>query len=416
MAALTSIALAFFLSLATEGAEGPVAQGMEATAPDAAAVLLFPAVILGGNGPGGTEAATFSSALADALDRAFTELSFRVSRSSEALDQSEGLPAEASSRALAAGTRWAAVASVEVADKRIAYSFRIYDATEIALVASAGFSAYAGLTALPLMADSANAVASKTAAYRSSVSRGVGVPIQYRITVTSPDEGASVSIGAAGAWGSRPLGTIVGGALLLPYIPFEKGTKIVISLSEKGKAPIDIPIELGEEETHVAAPALRKLDKENLLLGTGPGRLLGLGITYRYYTRPEWDFLFVNERIFAGYDFGPNSIPLLHCETWEGLGWYLLFPPKSPFRLGAGVGWGFLASFSSSASPTSDNSVFWDVAIIPIEAFFEYRLKSGPTLWLSVRGAYSINSSGLLGRGWMGNGQPDLSAGLLWRR
>jgi hypothetical protein len=246
MAALTSIALAFFLSLATEGAEGPVAQGMEATAPDAAAVLLFPAVILGGNGPGGTEAATFSSALADALDRAFTELSFRVSRSSEALDQSEGLPAEASSRALAAGTRWAAVASVEVADKRIAYSFRIYDATEIALVASAGFSAYAGLTALPLMADSANAVASKTAAYRSSVSRGVGVPIQYRITVTSPDEGASVSIGAAGAWGSRPLGTIVGGALLLPYIPFKKGTKIVISLSEKGKAPIDIPIELGE--------------------------------------------------------------------------------------------------------------------------------------------------------------------------
>jgi hypothetical protein len=75
-----------------------------------------------------------------------------------------------------------------------------------------------------------------------------------------------------------------------------------------------------------------------------------------------------------------------------------------------------LASFSSSASPTSDNSVFMDVAIIPIEAFFEYRLKSGPTLWLSVRGAYSISSLGLLGWGWIGNGQPDLSVGLLWRR
>jgi hypothetical protein len=357
----------------------------------------------------------FGTALASALGNAFTELSFHVSASSEALGQS-GLPTQASIRALAVGARWAAVSSFEIVDKRIAYFFRIYDATETSLVASAGFSSYAGLTALPLMADSAKAVASKTAAYRSVASRGVRAPIFYRISISSPDEGASVSMGVAGAEGSRALGTIVGGTLILPYIPFETGTKIVIRLSQNGKEPSDIPVELGEAETHIEAPALRKLDKENLLVGTGPGRLLGFGVTYRVYTRPDWNFLFFNERVFAGYDFAPNSIPLWHFENWDGFGWYLVFPPQSPFRMGACVGMGFLASLSSAATGTSEYSVFWDMAIIPVEAFFEYRLRSGPTFWLSVRADYSITSSGLLERGWMGNGQPDLAMGLLWRR
>ena len=212
------------------------------------------------------------------------------------------------------------------------------------------------------------------------------------------------------------MGVVENGSLLLPYIPFDKGTEVVISLSGKSRESIDIPIVLGDEAPEVTAPALRKTDGENFLVGTGPGRLLGLGLTYRVYTRPDWNFIFMKDRLFAGYDFNPTSIPLLHLETWYGLGWYLLFQPQSPFRMGACVGGGFLFSLSSATSPTSAYSVFLDVALMPIEGFFEYRFRNGPTVWLSIGGTYSINSSGLLGQGWIGGGAPDITAGLLWRR
>jgi hypothetical protein len=399
-------------------ATGSAAMAADSTAPslDDSAVLVFPAIGLRDNAGGGDETAAFGSALVDALRRALIGRSFRVSVSAVPLGSSADIPADASSRAIAAGSAWAAVASFEIADKRIAYSLRVYDARQAALAASAGFSAFAGITALPLMDDSAKSVAAKTAAYRGSASRGEGGPVRYRISLSSPDEGASVSIGAAKDQGSRSVGVVEGGSLLLPYIPFDKGTEVVISLSGKGMESIDIPIALGDAAPKVAAPALRKTDGENFLVGTGPGRLLGLGLTYRVYTRPDWNFIFVNDRLFAGYDFNLTSVPLLHLETWYGLGWYLLFPPTSPFRLGASIGGGFLFSFSSASSPTSAYSVFLDTALMPIEGFFEYRFRNGPTVWLSVGGSYSINSSGLLGQGWIGEGKPDVTAGLLWRR
>jgi hypothetical protein len=413
---LAALALAVALLLPSIA----VAEEAPTAALDDAAVLVFPVITLGGDSAssaeGGDEAAAFGAALKAALGRALSEFSFTVKESSEALVQGEDLPVKASSIARAAGAGWAAVAFLEVADKRIAYTLRVYEVSESALASSAGFSVYAGLAALPLMDDSAKTVASKAAAYRASPARGVGEIIQYRISLTSPDEGAAVYIGAAGAQGSRAVGIIEDGFLLLPYIPFEKNTRIVLSLSAKDRSSIDIPIELGDEAPKVAAPALKKVDKGNILVGTGPGRLLGLGMTYRYFFRPDWSFLFINERLFAGFDFTAGSKPLVHAETWEGFGWYLLFPPSSPFRAGACVGGGFLFSFSSADSPTTSNYAFLDIAILPIEAFCEYRFKSELTLWLSARGAYSIDSSGLLGRGWLGNGTPDLSAGLLWRR
>ena len=406
IAAISTIVLALFIQSA-------VSEG--ASAPDDGVVALFPAVELGASGAGGDEAAVFGNALEEAMTRALTEFSFSVSRSAEGLDRGGNLAAEVSSRATAAGARWAAFASFEVADKRIAYTLRVYDAQENALVASAGFSAFAGLTALPLIEDSAKAIAAKAAAYRDSARKSGGGPVQYRISVSSPDEGASVYIGDPGGPDTRAAGTIRDGGLLLPYVPFEKGTRIVIGVVAKDRLPIEVPVVLGDEAPTISVPALRKADRGNLLVGTGSGRLLGLGATYRIFMRPDWNFIFLNERVFAGYDFSRGSIPLVHAETWEGIGCYMLFPPQSPFRLGACIGCGFLFSFSSAASPTSDSSIFMDVAIIPIEGFFEYRFKTGPTLWFSVRGSYSISSSGLLGVGWIGNGTPDLSAGLLWR-
>jgi hypothetical protein len=387
-----------------------------ATAPtDQDVVLLFPSLVLGNDD--GVEAPALGTALEDALRNALEKRSFRVSEAPEALQNGPDVRLEVIPRALAAGARWAAVASFEIEDKRLSYTLSVYDAKASALIASAGFSTYAGITSLPLMDSSALTVASKTAAYRDAPPPDFNqAPIPYRISLISHDEGASVYIGEAGSPGSRLVGTIKEGSLLIPYIPFKKGTKIILNLTDKNKRPVCILVELGAEPPTIVAPALAKPEKENFLLGTGPGRLLGLGGTYRVFFRPDWSFFFVNERIFAGYDFSSSSSPLWHFETWEGLGWYLVFPPESRFRAGACVGWGLLASLSSASSPTSDNSLFMDYALLPIELFFEYRVGAGPSVFFSYRSAYSVSSSGLLGRGWMDNNGPDLTLGVLWRR
>jgi hypothetical protein len=399
------------------GADPPAA--LEAAKPDEGSVLLLPPLITqdaAGTRVTDEEANAFGKALEDALGRALSAENFRVVESTEALEGRRDLAAQASARALGAGVRWVSFADLGLSEKRIAYTLRVYDAAESALAAAASFSTYAGLSSLPLMEDSAKSAAAKAAAYRAALAGEGGKPVQYRITLNSPDEGASVFIGPAGKAGSLAVGTIEGGALQLPYLPFAVGTKIVIGLSARGRRALEIPVELGEEAPTLEAHALSRIDRENLILGTGPGRLLGLGATYRYFLKSEWSFYFLNDRLFAGYDFQKASKPVLHLEAWEGLGSYLVLPPSSRFRLGACVGGGFLFTHLSGASSAASSAVFVDLALMPVEAFFEYRPARGPTYCLSMRGAYSLSSSGLLGRGWIGNGGPDLTLGLLWGR
>jgi hypothetical protein len=398
--ALVSIALALLPSRSIR-AEEAVARPA-----DDAAVLLFPATVLVGGGASREDGDAFGTALDEAFTQALEDKGFQVVVPAARPEPGGDVPGEASASALAAGCGWAAAASLALEGDRLAYTLLVYDATDTALAASTGFSAFAGLSALPLMAEGAESVASKLAAYRASAERAAGPQVKYRITLTSPDDGASVRIG------EREVGVIEGGKLVLPYIPFERGSRIVITVSAKNRIPQEIPIRLGDEPTAVAAPALRKAAREEILLGTGPGRLLGLSTTYRAFIRPEWSFFFLDAKFFASYDFAHGSVPMLHFESWGGIGSYLLFPPESSFRLGACVGAGYILSASAKAL----GSAFTDPALIPMQIFFEYRPSRGPAYWLSVRGGYALGGSGLLDRGWIGNGPSDISFGALWRR
>jgi hypothetical protein len=404
---------------AQDGSDGK-AENPEAAILDDSTVILFPSIFSpnadGEAGGAVDEASAFGQALEGALGRALSSSGFLVSEAAGTLDGRAGTDEAASAVARAAGSRWVAYATFALADKRIAYSMRVVDATEAALAAASSFSAYAGLSSLPLMEDGARSVASKAAAYRSSSSLELGKPVQYRIAVNSPDEGATVFIGPAERAGSRPVGAIEGGTLLLPYLPFAIGSKIVLGLSAPGRKPAEIEVELGKEAPTIELPELRRIETRSLLLGTGPGRLLGMEATYRIFIKPEWSFLFINDRLFAGYDFAKGSTPVLHFEAWEGFGCYLVLPPESRFRFGACVGDGKLFSLVGPWSKGSKPTVFCDLALIPIELFMEYRGERGPTYWLSLRGAYSVDNSGLLGAGWIGKGGPDMSLGISWRR
>jgi hypothetical protein len=143
---------------------------------------------------------------------------------------------------------------------------------------------------------------------------------------------------------------------------------------------------------------------------------MGAGAELRAYLAPEWSFIFLEDRLYAGYDFQTGSSPVLHEESWDGLGCYLFFPPSSRFRMGLTAGLGFLLSVTTL--PGSSKQVFFDLALLPVNLFGEYSLGKDLGIWMSLRSAYSLGfgSSGLLPRGWMANGAPALSLGMVWRR
>ena len=222
-ASIVAVAIVLAAFLRSAAAEDAAAGGAGPAVPEIGSMLLFPAVILGGPANGETEA--LGTALTDATEKALSARAFRVTYSAEPLAEGEGQAAEASSRALSAGARWAAIASLELADKRIAYSVRVFDASEAGLVASAGFSAYAGLSALPLMADSAAAVATKAAAYRDSTTDTLVAPCNTAFAFPLPMRAlrfASAILGARARGSWAPLKTA---RSISPTYPFIKERK-----------------------------------------------------------------------------------------------------------------------------------------------------------------------------------------------
>jgi hypothetical protein len=383
-------------------------------APDPTALLLFAPAIVSDNSITQADASDLGEAFREDLRRELTDQGFKV------LDPKPEAPSAPGPEAIAAAARaegaaWAALPRLGIDRSRLSYSARIYEAGEGALAAAAAFSTFAGIGALPLLERSARTAALRASAYRSAASGASPRElIPYRITLLSPDEGAAVSL-SGGSTGDEDayLGRIAGGRLLLPYLALEPGSQISIVVSQRGKRSAIVETLAGEGEQTVQAPPLQDSERQALSIETGPGRLLGLGLGYRYFLEPDWVFLFADGRAYAGYDFGAGSFPLFHAEAWEGAGAYLVLPPASPIRAGISAGCGLLFSFAS----ISGDERFFDLALVPVKAFAEIKVSGPMSARLSIEAAYSLGlGSGIAEMGWMGGSLPLLfSVGMAWR-
>jgi|GEM_PF-1920681 len=411
------LAVMFGVGAAQEGAP-PMAT--EAPAAALKSVLLPPPTVAG-SAEERVQAEPFAMSLRSSFASALSTLGFSaitVDASSEAPDaaQEASGPAPAEAEGGARSALWLARCSVSVAEGRLSYRLEVYGIVSGELVAADSFSTYAGPTAFPLIDDSASRAARQLSSFVDGSADRPRRPVPYRITIRSPDEGAAVSLGLPGAKSSVKAGVIKDGSLVLPYYPFTRGSTIQLYLSATGRRTQTLRVTLGEEAPIVEAPALEEQSFQDLLVGTGTGRLLGATAGYRRYIVPGWLFLFANDSVFAGYDFLPGSSPFLHEELWTGLGSFLIAPPESRFRFGAGVGLGYLLSCSTVAE--AQRRLYFDLALLPVYLFSEYRIGRSTAIWLSINAAYSLDTgtSGILGNGWMNNGAPALYAGLVWRR
>jgi hypothetical protein len=409
---LAGVAALLLLPLPLGGEAGP-----EPPSVAREAILLLEPSILPGARAGGTEssASSYSAILLSSLARSLKDEGFTVATGGAGLPPRASEGEEASALALAAGSAWIACSALSLDGYRLSYRISLYEAESGALVAADSFTVVAGLGALPLIEESARRVAGKAgAALRALASKRRLV--SYRISLSSPDEGARVSLESSPGAEGIALGAFEGGGLELPYFPLAVGDRISLRLSAPSRRSGAAEIVLGEEAPLVRVPALPLAVRSAFYLDSGTGRLFGAGAGYRRYLEPDWLYVFAEDRLYAGIQFAPGSSPLLHDELWAGFGWYLVFPPESRFRLGAQLGLGLLASLATGSG--SLRRAFVDLAARPVDIFVEWNLSSANAIRLSLGSSYSFGTggAGLLGRRWIGEGPPAASLGWEWRR
>jgi hypothetical protein len=357
--------------------------------------------------------ASFLLALGSALENEAQARGLAVSKA----DFGEGTPEpqEALQAAAVSGARWALVARASIEeDNRVVWRASIYDGQNGGLLGSDAFSSYAGLSALPLIDTSAKRAF--TAAWLAKETENKPLPISWKLHLASQAEGAVISLGAGQGDGERlALGSVEGGGLTAPYLPFLPGTRALVSQSKPGYWPRSDSIKIGKSDSLIALPPLYKITKSAFSLDYGFGRLLGIEASYRYYPLPDALYLQAAEALWAAYDFLPGSSPVYHEEVRLGAAFSPFFSPNVPLRLSIGSGVSSIATYIPQQG--FNPPYFFDFLIEPV--FFTVELHFPErAFFVECRLPYSLGAaSGLLGQGWVGlNGSaPLFTAGVLWK-
>jgi len=390
MRARSSFAVLALAALLAFSAAGGLA------AEEAAADLDGKAAVLLADAPDG-DAARFAQALALAFEREAEAAGISIAAKAAVAGTDEA-PIDAMRAAREAGARWVLIARCRIEDARVLWRAAVYDGLEGSLVGADEFSAYAGLSALPLIDQSA-ASAMKAALVASEAPRREA-GIQRRLAFSSPDEGAAVFLGAAE--GGILLGRIEDGALEAPYLPFRAGQSLAIGLEKEGYWPTEARIKVVDADEPIKLPLLMRRTDRALVVSYGTGRMLGAAAAYRWYPLPDAVYLRAEDSLWAAYDFLPGSLPVLHDELRLGAGAYLVSPPSSRFRISAGLG--LSGIFTMLTAADLDRRAGLDLCIEPIFYTMEWHWQTW-ALVLEQRFPYSLGlRSGFIPRQWLSLG------------
>lgn len=358
------------------------------------------------------EAEPFAAPLASALLRELSGAGFKTEAHSGALNGT------ASDSALAAGlsssikARWAAVARCEMDGRRLVWRASVYDALDGALIASDAQGAFPGLSALPLLDQSASAVAREAWAQRARVIPGE--PLEYRLRFTSRNEGARVAFGTGE--GAREAGIIENGELLAPFTAFRAGDPVVVTVSGEGWWPRVSVFRLGPEDEILELPRLMPRADRMVSLGISTTRLLGAQAEYRHFLSDDALFLRAADSLWLQYTFTPGSVPVLHNEVRLGAGTYLFLPRDSRFRMAVMTG---VSGILTLAFPGDlADKFYFDATFDAFSLSLEWHTPGTWMFFLEQRYPYSLGlASGLLARGWAQSDGPPmiLTAGVMKR-
>lgn len=359
----------------------------------------------------GTELGPYASAAAAAVRRAFSARGLSVAGT----EHSASDPAAAVAAARRAGCRWALSLRVSAEGRRLFWRIAAYDASDSSLSAADAFSAFAGLTVLPLLDASAEKAAD---AWANAATRNPPVlPIRYALRFASADPGAEIRF-SSGSVPDRSAGIVAeDGTLQAAYAPFMAGEKVVASARLLGHWPKTVEFVPAKDGPPARFPPLHVKTGHSLTTSAGLGRLLGAGFSYRAYSVPDSLYFRLENAAWASTSFLPGSRPVFHNETRVGLGAYPFPKPDGIVRLSVGAGVSYAATWISGADPESVPTGY-DFCVEPFWYTLEFHLPRW-ALVLEHRFPFSVGlDSGYLPRGWLSvgggdGGAPFVSVGVM---
>jgi len=365
------------------------------------------------------EGLSFADAVATAVGAAFAErgLSVRATeRRRLGTDDGRGEPELAAEAGSAAGVPWVLVVRSTLDGRSLSWRIAVYDAAQGSLRAGDAYSAFAGLSALPIVDDSARAVAHawKTATLVSTDELSL-VALGQRFV--SKDSGVSVRYGSAAGDAYREAGTVTDGELVAAYAPFATGAPVHLEVYRDGYWTKDLVLTKGVTEKAVKLPRLQRVAGSAWGASTGFGRLLGAAVLYRWYPLPDRLFLKAENAFWTASDFLPGSSLVLHDEVRLGVGAYLQAEPDAVFRYALGTGFSAIGTLLTDA-PGYESPAGVDLTLEPFWFTQEYHFPAW-ALVLEERFPYSLGlDGGFLEQGWlsMNNMGPlFLSVGVLFK-
>lgn len=358
------------------------------------------------------EAEPFAAPLASALLRELAAAGFKTEAHSGALNGTDSDSALAAGLSSSAKARWAAVARCEMDGRRLVWRASVFDALDGALVASDSQGAFPGLSALPLLDQSASAAARDAWSQRNRTIPGE--PLEYRLRFVSADEGALVRFGTGE--GSRDAGVIEDGSLLAPFTAFRSGEPVVVSWEKDGHWPRILVFRPGTKDEELDLPRLMPRADRMVSLGISTTRLLGAQAEYRHFLSDDAMFLRAADSLWLQYTFTPGSIPVLHNEVRLGAGAYLFLPRDSRFRMA--VMTGFSGILTLAFPGDLEDKLYFDATFDAFSLSLEWHTPGTWMFFLEQRYPYSLGlESGLLARGWAQSDGPPmiLTAGVMRR-
>jgi hypothetical protein len=292
------------------------------------------------------------------------------------------------------GARWVAVVRCSIDRKRLVWRAAIFDAVDGAMVAADAQGAFAGLTAMPLLGESAARVVKEAKALKERVAPGL--PIAYRLRFVSADDGALVAFGTGDD--SRQAGMVENGSLTAPFVAFREGDPVVVSISKDGYWPRTAVFRPAETDEPIELPALMPRTRHAISAGISTTRLTGISADYRYHIMPDALFLRAGDSLWAQYAFTAGSVPVIHDEVRLGAGAYLFTQKYSHFRFAAGTGLSGIATWILPADVAPN--LYFDLSLDAVWLSFEWHTPVW-AVFLEQRMSYSFGlDSGLLRRGW----------------
>ena len=225
-----------------------------------------------------------------------------------------------------------------------------------------------------------------------------------RVVFTSPDEGMEVVLS-----GDLSIGRITNGRVSWPVDASSTGSRVRVEKRKNGfhRSFQVVTLTPGTEIrlTPLAPEHLNAVEVDWTV-----GQLLGAGVTARRYLVPDWFYISMGNYFFVQPPVTPAPRAVIHDDFSVGIGGYVMTPPEWPVRVGLSTGVGtIITDFTVPGFPA-----YYDIYLDVVNVWLEVRI-AGVALFLRQEYRYSLGiSDNLLGKGWLLNGFPPTTVGVLF--